>query len=398
MTTGTDQLRRTNTASVLRSLRGRGPATRAELAQRTGLAKATVGTIVSALGTKGAVVEEAGEEVLRSGVRGRPGRPVALRGGALLGLGLELNVDYVSAVIVDLAGEVVASETRTAGRSRGRGPEAELRSLARGMLATHVGPGGRLVGATVAVPALVRDDGRTIAWAPNLAVRGAGLATRLEHALPGCRVQVSNDADCAAYAEAQHGAAQGVRHALCLTGTVGIGAGIIADGRLLQGGAGFAGEVGHLPVGNPDARCGCGRRGCWEASIGLHAVLAAVGMPELDTPVETARAVAARAATDPATRDLLAAVGRDVGLGLATLAGVLDPEVVVLGGYFVPLGELVLGPARRVLDERLVSAVQVRPELRLSTLGTGAAALGAAEQSFARVLAGDLDLGSAHAS
>jgi len=147
-----------------------------------------------------------------------------------------------------------------------------------------------------------------------------------------------------------------------------------------------------MPVANPDARCGCGRLGCWEATIGLHAVLAAVGMPELDTPVETARAVAARAFTDPAIRDVLAAVGSEVGLGLATLASVLDPEVVVLGGYFVPLGELVLGPARRVLDERLASSVQVRPELRLSTLGIGAAALGAAEQSFAEVLAGDVDL------
>jgi len=243
----------------------------------------------------------------------------------------------------------------------------------------------------------VRDDDRTIAWAPNLAVRGADLAARLEQAMPGCPVQVSNDANCAAYAEAHHGAAVGVRHALYLTGTVGIGAGIIEDGKLRRGGAGFAGEVGHMPVGNPDARCGCGRLGCWEASIGLHAVLAAVGMPELETPVETARAVADRAAADPAVRDVLATVGHDVGLGLATLASVLDPEVVVLGGYFVPLGELVLGPARRVLDERLASAVQERPELRLSTLGIGAAALGAAEQSFAEVLAGDVDLAAGSA-
>lgn len=93
-----------------------------------------------------------------------------------------------------------------------------------------------------------------------------------------------------------------------------------------------------MPVGNPDARCGCGRLGCWEAATGLHAVLAALGMPELNSPVGTARAVAERAATDPVIRDVLAAFGSDVGLGLATLASVLDPEVVVLGGYFVPLG------------------------------------------------------------
>ncbi|QKD99928.1 ROK family transcriptional regulator [Nocardioides marmotae] len=377
---GTGQLRRANTAVVLQSLRRRGPASRAELAQRTGLAKATVGAIVADLEEAGAVVEEAPAQP----ARGRPSRPVALRPGAHLGLGLELNVDYVSAVVVDLAGAVLASESRAAGEDR----VEVLLALAAELRATHPGP---LLGATVAVPALVRDDDRTVAWAPNLPLHGDGLVAHLAAAL-GCEVRVVNDANCAAYAEAHHGAARGVDHALYLTGTVGIGAGIVVGGQLVQGAAGFAGEVGHMPVGDPTAPCGCGRRGCWEASIGLHAVLEAVGMPELDTPVTTAEAVAARAADDPAARATVERVGRDLGLGLAILSGVLDPAVVVLGGYFVPLGDLVLEPARRVLDARLASEVQVRPELRLGTLGLRAAALGAAEQSLARVLAGEADL------
>ena len=121
-------------------------------------------------------------------------------------------------------------------------------------------------------------------------------------------------------------------------------------------------------------------------------MLTAVGMTELDTPLLTAEAVAARARTDAGVRAGLERVGRDVGLGIAMLSSVLDPEVVVLGGYFAPLGDLVLEPARRTLDERLASAVQVRPELRTSTLGIQAAALGAAEQSLGPVFAGDLDL------
>ena len=89
-----------------------------------------------------------------------------------------------------------------------------------------------------------------------------------------------------------------------------------------------------------------------------------VGHVELATPLDTSRAVATRALTDPAVRAGLARVGHDVGLGVAVLTQVLDPAVVVLGGYFVPLGDLVLGPARRTLDERLVSETQRRPELR----------------------------------
>ena len=367
---------------MLRALRRLGPATRAELAKHTGLSKATVGVIVTDLEAVGAVAEEGS----RPGARGRPGRPVVLQGDRFIGLGLEMNVDYVAAVVLDLAGKVRFSESRPAGSA------ADLLVLARTARDQHAGPGRTMVGATVAVPALVRADNRTVAWAPNLDVAGSGLADDLADLVPRGDVRVTNDANCAAYAESHHGAARGAAHALYLTGTVGIGAGIVQDGELVRGGAGFAGEVGHMPVGDSAALCGCGRRGCWEASIGLHAMLAAVGMPELETPLLTAESVAERARTDASVRAGLERIGRDVGLGLAVLSTVLDPEVVVMGGYFAPLGDLVLDPARRTLDERLASDVQVRPEIRTSTLGIQAAALGAAEQSFGPVLAGEVDL------
>ena len=108
-----------------------------------------------------------------------------------------------------------------------------------------------LVGTTLAVPALVRADNRTVAWAPNLRVEWDDLAGALDSVVPDRQgeVAISNDANCAAYAEAHHGAARGTSHALYVTGTVGIGAGIVQDGELVRGGAGFAGEVGHMAVG-----------------------------------------------------------------------------------------------------------------------------------------------------
>lgn len=383
----TERLRRQNVSLVLRSLRGEGPATRTELAHRTGLAKATVGVIVAELERARAVLEEES----RAGARGRPGRPVALRGDRFVSLGLELNVDYVAVVVLDLAGDTRLVETR-ATPTDVLGREQALFDLVQQVVLPALS-GRVLVGATLAVPGLVRGDDRTVAWAPNVPLRGDSLVRRLERLLGGrCPIRVSNDANCAAYAETHHGAATDSRHVLYLTGTVGIGAGMVEDGELVRGATGFAGEVGHMPVGDPEARCGCGRRGCWEASIGLHAMLEEVGMTELATPLDTARAVAARALTDVSVRAGLARIGRDVGLGIAVLTQVLDPGVVVLGGYFVPLGDLVLGPARRTLDERLVSEVQHRPELRPGALGIQAAALGAAEWSFGDLLAGELDL------
>jgi predicted NBD/HSP70 family sugar kinase len=387
----TEGLRRRNTSIVLRSLRQLGPATRAELAKRTGLAKATVGVIVATLEAAGAVTElERPGAGAGAGVagRGRPGTPVALSGRRFLGLGLELNVDYVAVAVLDLAGQVRLSTTRPVERPGDVEALLGLAAWARGEVTAQ---GEILVAGTVAVPALVRGDNRTIDWAPNMGLSGDGLAVAVEGVL-GCPVRVLNDANCAAYAEAHHGAATDTDHSLYLTGTVGIGAGIVDRGELIRGAVGFAGEVGHMPVGDSTALCGCGRRGCWEASIGLHAVLAKVGLPELDTPLATAAAVAEAARKHARVAAALDDVGRDVGLGLAMLTSVLDPAVVVLGGYFVPLGDLVLGPARAALDARLASTAQHRPELRLSTLGTEAAAIGAAEQSFSDVFGGAVDL------
>ena len=380
---GTEWVRRRNTAALLRSLRSGGAASRAELAARTGLAKATVGTIVAALEAARAVAEEP----TRGGGRGRPGRPVVLRGDRYVALGLELNVDYVAAVVLDLAGTVVLHRTRPVGDEEPLEALVELATEAAREVASR-----DLVGAVVAVPGLVRADDRTVAWAPNVPIVGDVVATRVATALEDrCPVRVSNDADCAAYAESRHGAATDTSSLLYLTGTVGVGAGIIDGGTLVRGAAGFAGEVGHMPIGPPDAVCGCGRTGCWETAIGLHAMLRAVGVAELGTPLASAEAVAARAGEDPGVRAGLADLGRDLGRGLAVLAAVLDPAVVVLGGYFVPLGELVLEPARRTLAERVVGPGP-GPELRVGTLGIEAAALGAAEHVFSGVFSGATEL------
>lgn len=377
-------VRRRNAAAVLRSLRHDGPASRAELAGRTGLAKATVGAIVGDLEQVGAVQEH---EQVRSGDRGRPGLRLTLAGGRPVGIGFEANVEYAAAVVLDLSGAVRLRQTRTVPDVRD--VAATLADLAGEVAGRLADEGLSPVGATVAVPGLIAEDDRTVAWTPNLGITGTALPAAVDAALGWDeRTLVGNDADCGALAELHHGAGRGAEHLLYLTGTVGIGAGLVEAGRLVRGARGFAGEVGHLPIGEPGARCGCGRRGCWEATIGLHAVLARVGLAELSTPEATARAVADVAAHDAGVRASLEDVGAHLGRGLAILTGVLDPAVIVLGGYFGPLADVVLGPAQEVLRGALAAPVQVPPELRPGTLGTGSAALGAAELALGEVFDG----------
>ena len=381
-------VRQRNAAALLWSLRQDGPATRAELAGRTGLAKATVGAIVGNLEQAGAV---SAHEQVRSGDRGRPGLRLTLAGGRHVGIGFEANVEYVAAVVVDLSGAVRHRVTRPVADVRW--VERALAALAEEVAALLCAEGLHPVGATVAVPGLIAEDDRTIAWTPNLDLTGTSLAELVDGAFgwQDC-VRVSNDADCAALAELHHGAGRGTDHLLYLTGTVGIGAGLVDGGRLVRGARGFAGEVGHLPIGLPGARCGCGRLGCWEATIGLHAVLARVGLPELDTPEATARAVADVARRDPAVHAALVEIGVDLGRGLAILTGVLDPAVIVLGGYFGPLADVMLIPARTVLGSTLAEPLQGLPHLRSGELGTESAALGAAERSLAEVYDGTIEV------
>lgn len=380
-----DQLRRVNTALVLRSLREQGPGSRATLAQRTGLAKATVGTIVGALAEAGVLVEG---DLAEPAGRGRPSRPVSLGPAAVLGLGLEVNVDYAAAALVDLAGTVVL--TRTAEVEAGQDPLAVTSRLAADVLADST---GHVVGAHLAVPGLVERDHATVAWAPNLGWEGTRPGETLSAAV-GLPVLVDNDANLAAVAESAHGAARDASSSLYITGTVGIGGGIVQDGRLVRGG-GFAGEVGHMPIGDQQRRCGCGRHGCWEASVGLRATLAAVGLPDGGTPTESARRVAEHATSSASAGAALAVLGERLGHGIATLGTVLDPDVVVLGGYFEQLAPWILGPAQEVVDRRLPAADRHRPQVRVGALGIAAAATGAAEQALADLLDGSvaLDLG-----
>lgn len=376
-----DQLRRANTALVVRTLRDVGPSSRTSIARRTGLAKATVGAIVGELAERSVVVE--GD--LSSVGRGRPSRPVELASGSVLGLGLEVNVDYVAAALVDLA----ASRVLTTSRQVPEGVDA-LAALQELAVEVQAQAPGRIVGAHLAVPGLVERDHATVALAPNLGWRdtrpGDDLAERL-----GVPVLVDNDANLAAVAESTHGAALGGASTLYITGTVGIGAGIVQDGRLVRG-SGFAGEVGHMPIGDLTRRCGCGRHGCWETTVGLRATLASVGMKPSGTPMEQAEQVADRASADPEVAAALDVLGARLGHGLATLCSVLDPEVVVLGGYFQPLGPWILGSAREVVERRLPAVDQHRPDVRVGALGIEAAALGAAEQALTDVLEGSVSL------
>jgi predicted NBD/HSP70 family sugar kinase len=385
-------LRRGNLALLVRTLREHGALSRAQLAVRSGLSKATVSSLVTDLELRG-LVHSAG---VSAGGQGRPGQLVDLRPTSVCGVGLDVNVGHVGVAVTDLSGELLFSHRVTAdvpnmGPERAIDQLAELTKAALTEVEDVVGPPA---GITVSVPGLVDRDAGIVTFAPRLRWRDValadGFAARTGLALD--RVAVDNDANLGAQAELA-AMSETVDDLIYLTGDFGIGGGVIAGGRLVRGSIGFAGEIGHMAVDRLGPYCSCGRRGCWETKVGLGTLLHACADP--DDPVrdptldldQRMRMIRARAEqSDRRTLDALHQIGTALGLGVSYLVNLLNPAVVVLGGYFAALPEWLVEPIRNEVVANVLAPGAGGARVVGSTLGFTAATTGGALAALRRVL------------
>ena len=354
-------VRRHHLSVVLGHLLDSGARSRARLAQETGLTKTSISSLVGELLERRLVREL---DTLATGRVGRPGTDVAAAADTVGGLGLEIDVDHVAAAVVDLTGDVRIVHRRV-GDNRDR-PVARvldrLRRLATRALEEAEAERIRCVGATLALPGLVDPDDGTLYVAPNLHwldVRGSP-AERLRLPLP---VRAENEANLGALAEHRFGVGRRHRSFVFVFGGIGIGAGLVADGRLVRGAHGFAGELGHVVVDPTGPPCACGARGCLET-------LAGPGSP----PGQAADALVA---------------------ALRTAIHLVDPEAVVLGGRFSVLGPAFADQIAASLATSTLGARWHPPVVRLSGFGNDAPLVGAAAAAFSDVLADPTLVGAA---
>ena len=253
------------------------------------------------------------------------------------------------------------------------------------------GPSDRppVLGIGVAVVGLVRRDDGLVRLAPNLGWTDVPLADLVAARMGlGVPVAVGNEADLGGMAEHLRGAAAGARDVLYVSGEVGIGGGLIVDGRPLEGHRGYAGEIGHLAV-NPDGRrCGCGATGCWETEVGEAARGRRAGIGDAGAgEAAVAHVLEAADAGDPTARQAIAEVGRWTGIGLASLVNVLNPEVVVLGGLLARLHPHIADVVDDELRRRATTALREGLTVRPARFGADAPLLGAAELALEPCLA-----------
>ena len=306
-------------------------------------------------------------------------------------IGIDVGGTKILGLVVDPSRPAEAVATREVHTPPGPGPlVAELTAMVA-QLSAEVGE-RRLTGVGVGMPGLVNGRG-VLRLGPNLpGVLDVDLVALLGEQV-GVPVAVDNDANCAAWGEVRVGAARGHRNAIFVGLGTGIGGGFVVDGALMRGANGFAAEPGHMTVAVGGERCACGRLGCWEAyasGTGLGrmaaraasegrapAILAAAGGDP--TTVRGEHLAVALHGGDPVAAALMDEFARWVGLGLSNLVSLLDPDVVVLGGTMVEIGEALLLPIRRAMLEFAFAAdVRKGPPIVPASLGRLAGGIGAA--------------------
>ncbi len=236
----------------------------------------------------------------------------------------------------------------------------------------------RACGAGIAVPGVIRDGRIT---SNNLGWNDLPLSRELED-LP-LRTEILNDMAAGAVGELCYGRARGMRNVVFLTVSTGIGAGIILDGREYRGANGLAGEVGHTVVDLNGLLCGCGRRGCWEmiASGTAHRrrireAFQSGTWPNLETEPSAAEVTDRARQGDRAARALVLRTARYLGIGVANLANLYDPDAVIFtGGFARNTWDLI----HAYLDQEVRDqAFSQRVQLLITELGDDAGLVGAA--------------------
>jgi predicted NBD/HSP70 family sugar kinase len=380
-----DAIRRHNLGLLLEQIHRDGELTRAQLTRRLSMSRSTVGALVADLCDLGLLAER----VPSGGVgAGRPSHVVGPRPDGPFVVAVDVDVTHVTVAAVGIGGFVL-SRHRLETPASPPDPE-DVAAKISGAITTFTEelPGGRPVAIGISVPGTVRRAAGVVQFAPNLEWREVALRDMVTSQVPaGVHVSIGNDADLAVLAEHLRGSARDSDDVVYLMARVGVGAGIISGGRPLSGHDGLAGEVGHNVVDVSGPPCHCGKRGCVETYIGETALLAGAGRTATPTPEAVGAVFEDARSGDTRAASAIEAVATALGQTVASLANVLNPERVLLGGSLANVLDFAGPQVLAALDAHVLGGWHGRMTLMGGDLGEDSALLGAAELAFARLLA-----------
>ncbi len=307
-------------------------------------------------------------------------------------IGVDIGGTKIAAGVVDEDGTILAQTRRATEPDDASSIDRAVADVYAELSASY-----EVASIGVAAAGFVNSARSTVLFAPNIAWRDYPLRDRVEALIDDdVKVVVENDANAAGWAEFRFGAGRDVDDMLMLTVGTGLGGAVMIGGQLVRGAWGVAAEVGHMRVVPGGHYCGCGHEGCWEQYASGSALVRDAQAAVITQPERAARLLElaggdaeklvgphvtdAAQEGDPLAVELFTELGRWIGEGSASVAALLDPELIVVGGGVGAAGDLLLAPARQAFGEQL-SARGYRPEARieLAAMGNDAGIVGAAD-------------------
>ncbi|HET59120.1 MAG TPA: ROK family protein [Chloroflexi bacterium] len=379
-------VRQHNSALIVRALRQHQTLSRAELAAETGLNRSTVSSIVNDL-----IQQHMMEETTYQSDRiGRPGLLLTLNPSYGCTIGIEVNVDYLAATLLDFTYRVIwqARTPLTPGLSPA---DVIMNGIAFTQEAIQEAQYRRIppLGIGVVLPALIDTHRGAVTLGPNLGWQNISVLKywQAQFDLP---ILVENDANAAAVAEHYLGNARNVENFVLITGGVGIGGGIMVDGKLMRGQNGYAAEVGHMVVDPEGQQCGCGSQGCLETVIG-NTIIVEETRQLLRTNKQPSRFTAESIDTlnfddivqagldnDPVCRLQLQKIAYHLGLVVSQLGSLFNPEMIIIGGYSHCLLKFLIPEIKIVAQKHSMQTNSPPLNIQPSHFGVNSSVIGAA--------------------
>jgi glucokinase-like ROK family protein len=385
---GVALVRDMNLSSVMRHIHREGSLSRAQLAQRTNLNKATISSLVEELIELGLIHENG----MNTSGFGRPATMLDLDPQAGCIIGVEIGVGFISIILTNFTGKIIwrhfeelisilNQEEITARIFQLLDEAREIAGKDR----------LRLFGMGLALPGMVDVEQGILIFSPNLQWGDVPLRQMFsEHS--GLPVFVDNDANAAALGEHLFGAARQEQHFLFIVAGVGVGGGLFLNGEIYRGACGLAGEIGHTSLYVEQTRpCRCGNRGCWEnfanqsslyerirarLDVGRRSLITGILENQL-SPLNLSIINQAAEAGDREVLEAISETGAALGLGVANLVNIFNPKMVVIGGSLSILGKYILPSIEEVIEERTLEVMRKEIKILVSAFGSDASVMGA---------------------
>jgi predicted NBD/HSP70 family sugar kinase len=365
-------LKAINRTSILNVIKTHGAIARADIAELTRLSPAAVTGLTAELIEDGLIVEK--QEGASRG--GRPPILLALDPEAVYVVGIKLAEEHAALALANLNSDIVAKDVIQLAE---RDPERISDQLARGVrtiLRTMQVSPGRLLGVGVGLAGIIDSAAGVCRVSPHNGWRQVPFAKLLEERLD-CLVYLDNNVNSLTLMEQLYGAGQHVRDFLVVTMGRGIGMGIVVNGHIYRGAHGGGGELGHTVIDPDGFLCNCGNRGCLETFLAEPWLLRRANLNGLQAATADELLTAAHTG-HPVALDVLEKAGRLLGQTMANLVNLFNPELIIVSGEGVRMGEFVFGPMREVMGRHIFAQLNEGLEVRIEPVSDDAWARGAA--------------------